>query len=324
MASFIERRKPTSHTAITLAVMFGAGVAFALVSGGVPTWQNHGAEAGPGMVWRSDAPGMYGTLTMVYAAVAALASFFACYRFPWVTITHIRLLFLSTFFLGVALLLYSRMLPTDEERAQSAGQGVEAPGGPSISADQLDPATEKQIRDLIDQLASKNSPPSGKGWPGLDHPDDWNEKNQETVYEARKKLRDFGKSAFPILIEYLDDDRYSLTAEYSIEVNHSVGEVCGHIIEGNVRLIGMRYKSRTGADGKSQMCPDYLSANYGGDLKRWWRDNRRKTLRQMQLDVLRWRIAEEERLGFPPEESDWGNKYMTELRDKLKEIDAAQ
>ncbi len=73
---------------------------------------------------------------------------------------------------------------------------------------------EQQIRDLIDQLASRNSPPTGRGWPGLDYPDDWNEKQQEVVCDAERQLRGFGKFAFPILLDNLDDHRYSCTASY--------------------------------------------------------------------------------------------------------------
>ncbi len=106
---------------------------------------------------------------------------------------------------------------------------------------------------------------------------------------------------------------------YSVEVNHSVGEVCGQIIESNVRLIGMRYKSRTGDDGDYHMCPDYFSANYGHDLKLWWRSNHSKSLKHMRIDVLKWRIKQEERIGFPDVEL--RKSYMEELANKLSEIE---
>jgi hypothetical protein len=105
----IERRRPISQTAIVLAVMFATGVAVALVFDGVPTWQNHGPQAGPGMAWRAVDPRMYYLLTVVYTVVAAVSTFFTFFRFPWVTITHIRLLFLAAFLMLLVPLLYSLM-----------------------------------------------------------------------------------------------------------------------------------------------------------------------------------------------------------------------
>ena len=86
----------------------------------------------------------------------------------------------------------------------------------------------------------------------------------------------------------------------------------------------MRYKARAGADGEEHMCPNYFSANYGDDLKRWWRSNRSKSLRQMRLDVLKRRIAQEERIGFPSDDSQWEKDYMAQLNTKPKEIEAAE
>jgi len=185
----------------------------------------------------------------------------------------------------------------------------------------LDAATEKKIRDLVEQLASENSPPIGDGWPGLDYPKDWDSEKQKIVYDAKRKLGDFGKSAFPILLESSGDSRYSLTASYSIEVNHSVGEVCEQIIENNVRLIGIRYKSRTGTDGEWHMCPNYFSAKHNGDLNGWWRANKNKSLKQMRIDVLKWRIEQEGQIGFPDDES--RKSYMDELHEKLAEVESS-
>jgi hypothetical protein len=132
MSSFIERRKPISQTAITLAVMFGLGVLVALVFGGVPTWQKHGPDAGPGFVRRANDPGMYYSLTLVYAGTAAASSFFAFFRFPWVTITHIRLLFLTGFLLLLAPLLYNLAADKSHDRAQAAWARIESLGGHGV------------------------------------------------------------------------------------------------------------------------------------------------------------------------------------------------
>ncbi len=185
--------------------------------------------------------------------------------------------------------------------------------------------TEKRIRELVEQLASKNSrPTSGSQSQFFDRPDDWNEKHQERVYEAREQLEAMGKSAFPILLQNLHDDRYSLTASYAAEVNHCVGEVCSLIITSTILSgtgSGSGYKSRKGADGETHMSPSYFSEKYDGDLERWWRENGQKSMRRVRLDILEWRIAQEARIGFPPDGS--GQELLTRIKDKLKELQAS-
>ncbi len=133
MSSFVERRKPIWQAAITLAAIFGAAVVVAVVFGGVPTWQNHGPGAGPGFVRRATEPVLYYSVTLGYAGIAAVSSLLAFFRFPWVTITHVRLLFLAVFLLLLAQLLYFLTVPLSQERAQAAWKRIEALGGHGVS-----------------------------------------------------------------------------------------------------------------------------------------------------------------------------------------------
>jgi beta-lactamase regulating signal transducer with metallopeptidase domain len=184
-------------------------------------------------------------------------------------------------------------------------------------------ASKHQIRELIGQLASKNAPPPPDETKNFRvRPDDWDENAQNVVYFAKGKLLKLGKTAFPILLENLDDKRYCMTRSYSIEINHSVGEVCGHIIVESVELADGPYKSRTGADGKDYVCPSYFAANYGRDLKKWWKDHRDKTLLEMQIEALRWRIAEEKRIGALPADRKWVDEFMKKLTYELSVLEA--
>ena len=134
MSHFVERRKPFSQTALTLALMFLAGVVVAVVFDGVPTWQNHGPNAGAGFVRRGIDPNKYFFLTVVYAGIALVFSFFTFFRFPWITIMHIRLLIVTAFLALLALPLYSLyfVAPMNAELAQAAWKRIEALGGHGV------------------------------------------------------------------------------------------------------------------------------------------------------------------------------------------------
>jgi hypothetical protein len=130
MSSFVVRRTPIWWSAIVLAAMFGVAVAIAIR--GVPTWQNHGPDAGAGIVWHAAKPGMYYELTLIYACIAVVSLFLAFFRFPWVTITHIRLLFAAAFVALFAMLLYSLIGLSGEKHAEAAWQRIEELGGHGV------------------------------------------------------------------------------------------------------------------------------------------------------------------------------------------------
>lgn len=105
LSTIIERRRPIAQVAAVLAVMFGLGVVVAIGYGAVPTWQNHGSEAGPGLVHRSENPELFYGLTAMYGLTAAASLFLTFYRFPWITLRYVRLALLVMF-----LLLFIRLL----------------------------------------------------------------------------------------------------------------------------------------------------------------------------------------------------------------------
>jgi len=199
---------------------------------------------------------------------------------------------------------------------------------PRPNEDSVDADTDSKIREFIEQLASKNSPQPidypeysrVSGAPSPNFPNDWDENHQKIVDDAQKQLTDIGKPAFPILLEFLGDRRYSKTIAVATEHNLNVGQVCKLIVERNVDLIGIRYKSREGADGKTYMSQDYFRVKYPHDIKRWWHENYQKPLKQARIDVLKWTIEREEKIGFP--KGNDGKWRMDELRSKLAEIEA--
>ena len=63
------------------------------------------------------------------------------------------------------------------------------------------------------------------------------------------------------------------------------------------------------------------------DIKRWWRENYKKSLKEMRIEVLKWRIEREEQIGIPTDNiknAGRAEKFMAELKAKLAEIEAGQ
>ena len=90
-------------------------------------------------------------------------------------------------------------------------------------------------------------------------------KTTRIVSEARRQLTEFGKPAFPILLEYLGDRRYSWGGRWGLEFNYTVGETCILIIENNVELIGERisFEEKRGNDHRGHRAFKYFY--YGGN-----------------------------------------------------------
>ena len=89
-----------------MVIMFGLGFVVSVVTGGVPTWQNHGPGAGLGLVYRTADPKLYFWLTTVYGVVGFSALIAAFFRITAISITHIRLLFFLAFLCLLAQLIY--------------------------------------------------------------------------------------------------------------------------------------------------------------------------------------------------------------------------
>jgi len=131
--SFVERRNSIWYSAATIAVVFSAGVVSALAFDRVPTWQNHGPDAGPGFVRRAANPGMYYWMTSAYAAIAAVAWALAFFRFPRFRVSYLRLVFAALLLYLAGMLVYSlSMAGGQRQREQAAWTRIGALGGHGV------------------------------------------------------------------------------------------------------------------------------------------------------------------------------------------------
>ena len=165
-----------------------------------------------------------------------------------------------------------------------------------------------KIESLINELASANSPPEFPGDPPqfylddfLESPGGWSPDAQRPVSEAYYELKSMGKDAFPHLIKHFGDKRYSHERSFSTFVSHTVGDACQFLIDEQIDLRGMSYKSREtpagNAMGHEVLFEAYVKSKYG-TYAAWWRNNRTLSLKEMRLDFCNWRINKEKRLGF--------------------------
>lgn len=188
----------------------------------------------------------------------------------------------------------------------------------------------EKVESLIAQLRSPNKNPFEGG---VKFPFHYPIKAEKPVEAARQELIGLGKEAFPILIEHITDKGYSCPSEgASCPCYHDVGVVCYYIIVYQVDLIGRCYKSRDGLDGKGHMPPNYFSQfrtgglegwqGWQNEMRKWWEGHKHQSLQEMQMETLRWKIAQEQLIGFQNKEDE--KIYLQPLISKLKELSLTQ
>lgn len=189
-------------------------------------------------------------------------------------------------------------------------------------------SNRQHIEALILRLRSPNRDPNPKWESGpVSYPDDYDLQAQRSVEDARRKLISLGKDAFPFLIEHINDKEYSLSFSTSILRGFSVGEVCFMIIERQVDLAGVAYKGRDGSDGKSHVHRRYFSQYCAGrwftqaGIQKWWETHQQLSLREMQIEALRWAIQREQNIGFSGEND--RKHYLGPLQERLRKLEAA-
>src|SRR4051812_48849912 len=104
----------------------------------------------------------------------------------------------------------------------------------------------KTIETFISQLRSSNSDPNPRNELLLTLPPNYDYEVQAKIETAVLNLTNMGKNAFYILIEHVNDKYYSRSEQGVVLSGQSVGMVCFKIIEKQVDIAGMSYKSRIG------------------------------------------------------------------------------
>ncbi len=137
--------------------------------------------------------------------------------------------------------------------------------------------TESQIRQLINQLANKSAPRKfNRPFQRLSKDE---RKSLEPVVTAFRELTEHFRASLPILIEHLDDKRFSYPREHPTSgffENQNVGDACQAIIQGKILLTGLSF-----IDDRDICVWVELPLD-----KEWYKDVSNMTLYEMQVDAI--------------------------------------
>jgi hypothetical protein len=199
--------------------------------------------------------------------------------------------------------------------------------------------TEAEIKDLIEQLASKNERPLE--YPEVKtarhepvYPKNYDNAAQQKVWVAYHQLKAIGPRSYPLLMEHFDDQRYSLTGDLgSHDGNRNVGYLCRWIFQNQVspfnsKVTGEGYNTGEGPPRQNEVPgprgsrpsrPDfveYLLSNPAA-AKKGAVERSTYPLWYIQCEALKWMIAEEAK-----DPKTYGLEERTALKNLLNELDS--
>jgi hypothetical protein len=183
---------------------------------------------------------------------------------------------------------------------------------------------EKRIRTLINGLGNKNVTINweNESEPYLILPDDFDWKIQEHVSENIEELFQIGKDAFPELIAHMNDTRFCGFRVGAVDSPRKVGQICDCIIEQQIDVFEYDvyapivhswlphpfYEMIRDKDGRS-------------DAEEWWKSNRHKSLRELQIEAARKAIEILKKSKEDAEDYDsWRNKEIAGLEKLIQEL----
>jgi hypothetical protein len=182
------------------------------------------------------------------------------------------------------------------------------------------PRTEKQCEELVKQLVNPDKPPFSERsvlkLSGVTEKD--LRKKQEKIRRAYNELNANVEAALPVLIKYIDDERFSYVYEdgwSGAYVKQSVGGACREILFGRVELYHQHTTSWSGPPFSS--LESFIYKERGG-LEKWWQKRKGKPLADLQLEALEWAIRQPQPKHFKSKEK-W-DKAVKELEEMAREI----
>lgn len=166
--------------------------------------------------------------------------------------------------------------------------------------------TPKQIDALVLDLRSKNNPINAE-FGTLRVPRNYDFEAQKKVYLAEQKLSLLGPPAFEALVRHINDKSYCKTDLWNdFNTDWNVDEICHQILAHQIEVVRFPYgKGRRLGDGMVYWFGSYnhAVAKYGSEEK-WWKANRNRSLKEMQIEALECSIKREKEYGFSDSEEE--------------------
>lgn len=157
-----------------------------------------------------------------------------------------------------------------------------------------------RIATLIDSLASTNRSPWWDDPRDIrrspHYPPDYDFRADDRVFAARDSLLLCNIEAIPQLIDHWDDKRYSHVYQHDFYGIRDVGSVCQGIVRYLIEVHTMAYASGNLPRGEPRVPAVRLSPNKD-NMKKWWEQQKGKSLLQLQLDSAQWAIEQETARG---------------------------
>jgi hypothetical protein len=197
--------------------------------------------------------------------------------------------------------------------------------------------SKAEIVALIDKLVSPNATPRGERLPRSSK--DYDEAGQRRVDDAFHALVKIGPPAFPHLHARLNDRRYCFTRDLgSDDFDLPVGEVCAIIIASQLQPIqffplgATKREDRGDPRGRRPPRPRYFyeqELNKPKTFETWWKAHEKKSLREIQIEVLEWMIQRERQENLKPKDhsgrpqgySEREIQYLQAELEKLRKSD---
>lgn len=135
------------------------------------------------------------------------------------------------------------------------------------------------------------------------------------VRETAQSIMTFGPAAFPILMNHVDDDRYSFARRTPSGPmrNFDVGSSCGFIVEWELEVY-----EKVGV--YPRMEPSYFREVVDApNWNDWWSNHRHKSLVDLQIEATRWAIDWQKELLSKWQDQDPDYRGIEELRRIIKE-----
>jgi hypothetical protein len=182
------------------------------------------------------------------------------------------------------------------------------------------PPSEKEISTLIQQLVSPNPAPDDKNGRDAQYPPDYDHSAQQGVRSAWRQLNQLGIRVFPYLFDHFDDKRYSFTDdEGSRNTNWAVGLACSDILICHLQPFGTLVDDKDACRRPRPSYSEYYNLRTSAGAKLWWETRKDKALRELQIEVLEWIIAEEVKTP-----ANYPDRERASLKDVLTKLRAAK